>query len=147
MTTSAKKTALLTILRQMHTQLGFVKQVRGTSDGKLLVILENSAFTNVSVQQAIYRILNYLVEIRVLNLVGCDGACGEVDTGWLRNVRDQNLRTQMTDSLFKDGKLTGVEYCHIYSTTPFVLFGVDDKDLWDLSCMSSANLAHEGVFF
>ena len=134
MTTSAKQTALLATLRTMHSEhpeIGLVRDIQDLDSEKLMVVIHDSTFLNVSIQKVIAYLIDRLTKLRLLNIVGCDGAFrGELDTGWLKNIRDQEIRKTIADTLLKQGKLTGLEYCHIYSSTPFVYFGSEDEELY-----------------
>jgi hypothetical protein len=130
---SAKKEALLATLKKMdtdHPEIGLLHEIQDFRDEKLIIIINDVLFVNIGVQKVIAHLIDYFTRVRLLSLVGCDGAAGDVDTGWLKNIKDQKLRSDIVDSLLLSGKLTGIEYCHVYCSTPFVLFGPEDKELY-----------------
>ena len=133
-TTSAKKTAILATLRTMHSEhpeIGLVRDIKDLGGEKIVLVIHDTPFVNVSIQKVIAVLIDRLVKLRFLSLVGCDGSSGEIDTGWLKDIRYQEFRDSIIDSLLESGKLTGLEYCHIYSSTPFVLLGTEDKKMYD----------------
>lgn len=138
MTTPEKNKALLATLRKMNSnypEIGLVRDILDCGDEKLMMIIQDTPFINIRVQKVIAHLIDYLTKIRVLSLVGCDGASGgvEISTDWLKRIKDQRLRSDVVDALFEEGKLTGLEYCHVFSSTPFVLFAPEDKKLYEQS--------------
>jgi len=126
------KEALLATLKSMGSHLGFIDKIEIFGNHKLIIIIHDTPFINVSVSKVIYRILSRLIELRLTYLVAIDGAhSGDIDTGWLKGITDYSLKAEIVNSLFEKGELTAVEYLHMTSNTPFILFGPEDKELYD----------------
>lgn len=137
-----KKKALLATLRSMNSYLGLINKIEIFGDHKLIIIIHDTPFINVSVSEVIYRILSRLIELRLIPIVAIDGAhSGDVSTGWLKGITDYSLRGEVVDTLFEQGKLTAVEYLHVKSNTPFILFGPEDEQLYDQAAKLWVELA------
>jgi len=139
MATSSTKKLLLEALQKMHSSIGIIRITQDFGDDKLIVIIHGNRFINPDVQGVIALLIRYLVQIRVISLVGCDGAFGDVDTDWIKTAKDgdtpvkidQNTQRSIVDALLKAGELKGVEVARMLSSTPFTLFGPESKELYD----------------
>lgn len=100
----------------------------GSAEG-LIVALEDDP-TTVRTRRRLASILGGLVNVGAIELVGVEGAFGDVDTAWLAKFPDDELRLAMCESLLEVLSLSPAEYCHIFARTPFYLTGLEDKDVY-----------------
>lgn len=100
---SNKSSLLLAELSHMPRAVGAVAEERLFTEKCLVVLMHDCSFINVDVQRATVKLIDCVVNTRFVNLVACDGAYGDVDTGWLRNIGDLTLRKAIVDNLFEEG--------------------------------------------
>ena len=129
--TSARRDALMAALKVMQSKVGFVGPVVEGRDRRLVVILRDSPITNVSVIENTRIILSRLIDLRLIDLIGMEGAPkGELDTSLLGSIPGQNIQTKTVDSLMSKGMLSAAEYVALNSTTPVHLYGLEDWPLY-----------------
>lgn len=139
----SKKEALIIILRNILMEksgekLGEMIEINSYDDNKLLIILHDFSFLNFNNFTSTTRIIQSFCLLRRINLIACDGAinCVEIDTGWLSNIGNLDLKDTIIKSLYEESKrLTPVEFCHIWAKNepnalPFILFGPEDEKLY-----------------
>ena len=56
-----------------------------------------------------------------------EGAYGNVDTSWLCNIKEKELKNKIIENLINGGKLTGSEYYSVKSNRPDLLRGIEDR--------------------
>jgi hypothetical protein len=97
-------------------------------DEALLLIVTGLRYGNLGAAQTLADWFEATIARGYTGLIAVDGAFGDVDVSWLRDIDDQYKETALK-SLFNSGKLTAAEYVAARSELPFVLFGADDQDL------------------
>lgn len=127
--------AILKGVEKKESDLGIIIDKKIYNDNKLLIILHDFSFLSASNFKNTFNFIKFLINYRMINLVACDGAirCEEIDTGWISGIQDLDMQTKIADNLYESGKLTPVEYCHIWAknnNTPFILFGPEDEKLY-----------------
>jgi hypothetical protein len=129
--TSARRDALVTVLKAMQKKVGFVGPIVEGRDRRLLVIFRDSPITNISVIENTRVILSRLTDLRLIDLVGTEGAPkGELDTSLLTSIPDKNIQKKTIDGLMSKGRLSAAEYVAMNSTTPIHLYGAEDWPLY-----------------
>ncbi|MCL2145332.1 MAG: hypothetical protein FWH43_07590, partial [Endomicrobia bacterium] len=81
-------------------------------------------------QRNISSILSLLDSKYKINKVYVEGAVGDVDTSWLANISDENLRTSILNSLLSQGILTGSELFSVNSGKTNILKGIEDREAY-----------------
>ena len=66
-------------------------------------------------QRNIANILSFLDSKYKISKIHVEGAVGDVDTSWLANISDENLKTSIVNSLLAKGVLTGSELFSVNS--------------------------------
>jgi len=65
-----------------------------------------------------------------LKKVYVEGGYGNIDTSWLKQIKDENIRKQAIENLLDDGILTGSEYYKLTNNNETVeLKGIDDEKI------------------
>lgn len=84
------------------------------------------------IQKSISGILEMLIRQNGIQLIGLEGANGEVDTSAFRSFPDKQAKQQVCDNFLKKGILTGAENLSITKgdSLNFNLFGVEDQRLY-----------------
>ncbi|MDR2426442.1 MAG: hypothetical protein LBD46_04605, partial [Endomicrobium sp.] len=78
-------------------------------------------------QRNIASILSFLDSHYKINKVYVEGAVSDVDTSWLANISDENLKNSIINSLLSKGILTGSELFSINSGKTKILKGIEDR--------------------
>jgi len=81
------------------------------------------------VQQNINSIIKALTDNYNLNNVYLEGAYETVNTNWLTNIVNENLKKSIIKELIKDGKLTGAEIYSINNNKQNFILPIEDKNL------------------
>jgi hypothetical protein len=106
---------------------GLVSCAHEGADTRLLIALEDDP-NDAGARRRLSSVLTGLVNGEVVELVGIEGAFGEVDTSWLAQLPDTDLRQAMCEHMMDELTLSPAEFCHVFTRTPFVLLGLEDKD-------------------
>jgi len=59
-----------------------------------------------------------------------EGASGNVDTSWLTGLADKALKQKISDSLLRQGRLTGSEYYSVVQKKPAAIKGIENEALY-----------------
>ncbi len=89
------------------------------------------AHTNYEAQKHISEILEHLVQDYGLKLILVEGGSGDVSLAYLRSYGPLENRKQVGEKYLKAGIISAEEYLDIVSDHPLVLWGVEDKALYD----------------
>jgi len=98
--------------------------------GKQTVINIQDLHCHPEVQRNIGKILGILDERYKLKKIYVEGASGAIDTSWLSDIKDKELKKDIVESLLEKGKLTGTEHYSIISGRADILCGVEDENLY-----------------
>ncbi|MCB4791087.1 MAG: hypothetical protein LHV68_04285 [Elusimicrobia bacterium] len=107
---------------------GTISELRINNSNTVVINIQD-LHCHAEVQRNISKILSLLDNKYHLKRVYIEGAAGPVDTSWITQVKDKELKTKVLESLVNGGKLTGAEYYSVLSDRPDLLFGVDDRKL------------------
>uniref|UniRef100_UPI0039B9CA5C hypothetical protein n=1 Tax=Candidatus Ruminimicrobium bovinum TaxID=3242779 RepID=UPI0039B9CA5C len=78
-------------------------------------------------QQNISTILKEIEDNYGIKAICVEGGYGQIDTSWLSNIKDENLKQTLTDKLLEEGELTGAEYYVIKNNKKDILKGLDEE--------------------
>ena len=81
------------------------------------------------VQQNINSIIKALVDNYSIKNVYLEGAYNEVNTNWLSNIANPDLKNAIINQLIKDGKLTGAEIYSVNNDKQSFILPLEDKNL------------------
>ena len=114
-------------------ELGYVvgrHEPTGTNPHPRLIVHIQEAHTNYEAQQHLVGILEQLVERYGLKLILVEGGQGDVSLAYLRSYGPPENRKQVAEKYLKAGILSGEEYLEIVSDYPLILWGVEQKELY-----------------
>nr|BDD45331.1 hypothetical protein 9 [Elusimicrobiota bacterium] len=107
---------------------GRITEINDYNSSKLVVNIQD-LHCHPEVQRNISKIIESLDKRYKLKNVYVEGANGPIDTSWLTNLKNKELKTKILDSLIESGKLTGAEYYSVQSGRTNLLIGADDSKL------------------
>jgi hypothetical protein len=116
-------------IEMLAREYGMVSCAHEGTDERLIVGLEDDP-ADARARRRVASVLSGLVNAGLIELVGIEGAFGEVDTSWLAQLPDGDLRHAMCDHMLDDLTLSPAEFCHVFAREPFVLLGLEDKDAY-----------------
>ena len=86
---------------------------------------------NPSVQKNISDILSTLVEKYNIKSVYVEGGYGNINTKWLSDIKDENIKTQLIKVLLENGSLTGTEYFSaINPSSNISIYGIEKESVY-----------------
>ncbi|MBO7431957.1 MAG: hypothetical protein J6U02_03565 [Elusimicrobia bacterium] len=81
-------------------------------------------------QRNISKIIGQIADKYNLKSIYVEGGYGNIDTSWLNQIKDENIRKQVIEKLVEDGLLTGGEYYKLTNNNEAVeLKGIDEEKL------------------
>ncbi|MCR4662787.1 MAG: hypothetical protein K5622_02725 [Endomicrobiaceae bacterium] len=81
-------------------------------------------------QRNISKIIGQIADKYNLKRIYVEGGYGNIDTSWLNQIKDENIRKQVIEKLLEDGILTGGEYYKLTNNNEAVeLKGIDEEKL------------------
>jgi cytidylate kinase len=108
--------------------VGRVTEARYFGSPQTVIVIQD-LHCHPEVQRNIAKMLSSLERKYVFKAVYLEGAAGPVDTSWLSCIRDEKVRNGLVESLVDQGKLTGAEYYSVKAGKPFIIQGMEDKEL------------------
>jgi len=78
-------------------------------------------------QQNISNIIKEIDDTYGIKAICVEGGYGQIDTSWLNDIKDENLKQTLTDKLLEEGELTGAEYYVIKNNKKDILKGLDEE--------------------
>ncbi len=111
---------------------GKVQRVfRADNKSKKMIIHIQDAHLNEEAQRNISSIVRYFVKSHHAKLIALEGASGELSHHLLSGYPGAEARELMADYFLKEGMLSGPEYEVISRCPECVLFGVEDRELYE----------------
>ena len=95
-----------------------------------LVIHIQEAHTNYEGQQHLAAVLDHLVKTNHLKLILVEGGEGNLSLAYLREYGPPDNRREVAGGYLRQGLISGEEYLDIVSDAPLLLWGVEDKKLY-----------------
>ncbi|MBN1621174.1 MAG: tetratricopeptide repeat protein [Endomicrobiales bacterium] len=115
--------------QRAQTDLVDESQASGAGRCKRVVVNIQDLHCHPEVQRNISKILSILDKKYDLKNVYIEGASGNIDTSWLTDVDDKELKDKVLEALIDSGKLTGAEYYSVKSGKTDLLVGVENRKL------------------
>lgn len=110
-----------------------VKRWKPASSGSnRFIILIQDAHCHYEAQHNIAKILEILVRDYKIDLIGVEGAVGDLDLSRFGKLGNTKTKEKATDMFVKRGIVSGPEYLRItkYNEVPFGLYGIEDGQLY-----------------
>ncbi|WP_413854137.1 DUF1722 domain-containing protein, partial [Candidatus Ruminimicrobium bovinum] len=96
-----------------------------------LVINIQDFHCNPSVQKNISDIISTLVEKYNIKSVYVEGGYGNINTKWLTDIKDENIRTKLMQTLLENGSLTGAEYFSATNPSSNInIYGMEQESVY-----------------
>ena len=111
-------------------KFGEVKE-RYQGKGDKVVVHIQDAHASLDAQKNISKIIQRLVKSQDVQVVGVEGAEGELDTTDISSYPRKQLLKRVSYEYLKQGKITGSEYESIVSGDSFDFYGVDDRTAYE----------------
>jgi len=114
-------------------ELGYVIETHqpAASSVPATIIHIQEAHANYEAQQHIVAILEQLIERYGLKLILVEGGDGDVGLEYLRSYGPPENRKEVAEKYLKTGVLSAEEYLDIASDHPLILWGVEQKALYE----------------
>ncbi|MCB4792719.1 MAG: 6-phosphofructokinase, partial [Elusimicrobia bacterium] len=96
-------------------------------DSKQIIVNIQDLHCHSEVQRNISKILSALDTKYGLENVYVEGGYGDINTSWICNVKDKDLKKEIIEKLVNQGRLTGSEYYSVLSDRPNLLKGIEDE--------------------
>jgi len=100
------------------------------SDSNKTLILIQDAHTNTSGQFNVANVLDLIFKKRSIKYVFTEAGAGDLSLSFLRKYTDASRRNRVAKSFLRNAKLQGTEYLDLTSNHDFILWGVEDQDLY-----------------
>jgi hypothetical protein len=110
----------------LPSTLGRVTGLQDFGSGNVVVNIQD-LHCHPEVQRNISKVLAFLNKQYGLKKVYVEGGIGELDTSWLCDIKDHNLKHDLVESLVEKGKITGTEYYSALSNRPALLQGIEEE--------------------
>jgi len=99
-------------------------------EGERLLILLQDNYFNCKARLNQAHILKALTYTECVKLVCSSGASGEVDTSSVSSFPDREVRLKTALLFLKSLELTAEEFCQIVDNTDFIIWGIEDAQLY-----------------
>ncbi len=109
--------------------VGRVTDADYNGEGKVLVTIQD-LHSHKQTQENINSILKILDNKYGIRNIWLEGASGDLDTSWLANIKDENLKEKVMTALLNNGRLTGGELYSIQTGKTKILKGIENKDVY-----------------
>ena len=80
-------------------------------------------------QRNISQIIKQIADKYNLKKIYVEGGYGNIDTGWLDSIKDEQLKAQIIEKLMEEGILTGSEYYKLINNNEVELKGIDEEEI------------------
>ncbi|MDP3980789.1 MAG: fructose-bisphosphatase class II, partial [Chlamydiota bacterium] len=113
---------------------------------KLVIHIQDS-HAHFQAQQNITELISYFFNRfpdAVPKLILLEGAYGLVDPSVLAFLPDQDIRKRIATYFLKQGLITGAEYYSVFGDTNTLIYGVDDRNLYQGNLEAFQNVQHLG---
>jgi len=94
------------------------------------IIKVTNYYCNAKAQMEAYAVFDYLYKNYGLKVICVEGAEGEINTAWFRAFPNKEIRGEVAQYFVKKGEITAPEYLSITADYPVLLYGVEDKELY-----------------
>ncbi|RKY38422.1 MAG: hypothetical protein DRP75_04530 [Candidatus Omnitrophota bacterium] len=108
-------------------------------DGRLIIQIQD-LHTNYEAQIKEAKIIYHLLKKQGYRLVATEGAKGEIDTSIFDLFTNYKDRKKVANFFMRKAQITAPEYLHILGKHPFLLYGVEDEDIYRQHLLSFQRL-------
>ena len=85
---------------------------------------------NPSVQKNISDIISFFTEKYNIKSVYVEGGYGNINTKWLSNIKDEEIKNKIINILFENGSLTGAEYFSVTNPSAKInIYGIENEKI------------------
>ncbi|MDR1195869.1 MAG: hypothetical protein LBL00_05270, partial [Endomicrobium sp.] len=98
--------------------------------GERLVVNIQDLHSHEETQRNISAVLSYLDAKYKIDNIYVEGAVGEIDSAWLKNIKKTSYGEAVIERLMKDARLSGAEYFALQSERGIVLKGLENEKLY-----------------
>lgn len=98
---------------------------------KAVILYIRDPFSNYEARKRIVSMLENFFHQYKLKLIFVEGGCGDVGLSFLRNYASKEARLEVADKYLKNQKISSEEYLDIVSDYPLIIWGIEDKDLYE----------------
>ncbi len=116
---------------ELPESIALIDDAYVAKDSKQLIYLMQDAHTNESGQMNMAKAIDLILKQEGPKYVFTEGGEGDNSLGYLKTLSDPNIRQRVSESLLRKGLLHGTEYLSLTGDSDFVLWGVEDRDLYD----------------
>ena len=109
--------------------VGHVTESLYNGQGKVLVTIQD-LHSHKQTQENINSILKILDKKYGIKNIWLEGASGQLDTSWITNIKDKDLREKTVNTLLNKGRLTGGELFSIQSGRTDILKGLENREVY-----------------
>lgn len=115
-----------------------IGQIKALHQGKKdqMIVLIQDLHAHEEAQRNIANILDFLVRKHRLNLVGVEGASGQLNTRLFSYFSDKSAKKDVADYYLNQGRLSGSEYASIVFNPNLRLYGVEDEVFYQANLKS-----------
>lgn len=108
-------------------------EVKAAGNEYPLIIHIQDAHCNYEAQTNIGLILDGLMKEYPdsIKLIAVEGSVGVIDTSPFAEFSDAEIKREVADYFMKKGKITGPEFLSITGSHEFIIYGIENKDLYD----------------
>ncbi|MFC1500921.1 hypothetical protein ACFL58_00525 [Elusimicrobiota bacterium] len=97
---------------------------------KKIVINIQDLHCHAEVQGNINKIIGLLDDAYSISKVYIEGSSGDLDTSWVKAIKNEQLRNKIVETFVESGRLTGAEYYSIQKNKPKMLKGVENERIY-----------------
>ncbi|MCL2144064.1 MAG: hypothetical protein FWH43_01000 [Endomicrobia bacterium] len=115
---------------QIPKAAGFISDASVFEDNQISVISVQDLHYNVSAQKNISSILENIEKQIGIDAIYAEGAAGEVDIGWIRDIGGDSLKQDVLDYLISSSQLTGYEYYAAAKDFGGRICGIEDESVY-----------------
>jgi len=110
---------------------GYLGDIHATSEpGAPVIIHIQETHANYDTQQHLVAILEYLIQRYGVRLILVEGGDGDVSLSYFRDYGSLEQRKRAAEKYLRAGILSAEEYLDITSDYPLILWGVEDRQLY-----------------
>ncbi len=110
-------------------RFGEIKRRISGENGKTIIHIQD-AHCNYSAQRSIANLMKYTNEAYGADLAFLEGGAGEYDLSMFTDIRDRQVREQVSDLFVKAGRVTGAEFFAINNPYKIELSGIENEELY-----------------
>jgi hypothetical protein len=121
-----------------------VREQNDFSSDRIVINIQD-AHAHLGAQESIATLLDNLVKRYDLKLVSLEGAGDYVDTSLISSFPDEQVRRKTGQALLRRGQISAGEFYSMVSEKPMILFGAENKKLYEANLEAFRELADKRV--